>query len=328
MVFVASDFHGNKEAWEKLKQVLRQDDVCIILGDSCDRGDYGIEILCDIMNDPRFLYFMGNHDDWIPRHFRPDLVYNTERTSQWAKYCWLSNTDPSYQDWINLRASDPDTFNRLVSWLAECHVFMSVDVDGTIFRLAHARYPKVQDTHSLSMTWTEMEAHNPAELFNTVWSRYDDYMNTDDFTTPNAISLIGHTPVFDSSAEVEKGMLYNVDARLGYGHSDVRLFCLNDKQVYYVRTGNEDLPKSANNIRIIRPLKLHELVTRDGKKVFDPDKVLLSFGSNQQASYHVRGFCASFGENIETESITRVSVVGDMLIIYTAAEQVYQLIIE
>lgn len=327
-VFAASDFHGNKEAWEKLKKVLRPDDVCIILGDSCDRGKFGIEILKEIMDDPRFLYFIGNHDDWIPRHFRPDLVHNTERTSQWAKNCWLINTGPSYQDWINLQANDPDTFNRLVDWLAECHMFMTVDCDGTICRLAHARYPQALDTHSLSMSWKEMEAYDPDELFKTFWERYEDYDDTEKFTTPNTISLIGHNHVYDDEAEVAKGMLYNLDSGLGYGYDDVRLFCLNDKKLYHIRTGNETLPTSANNIRVIRPLKLHDLITGDGKKVLDPDKALLNFNPNQPASYHVCGFCSSFRANIQTERITRVSVVGEMLIIYTAAKQVYQLIIE
>lgn len=326
MVFAASDVHGNLKGWEKLKQVLRQDDVCIILGDSCDRWEFGIEILRDIMDDPRFLYLIGNHDDWIPRHFRPDLVHG-DYTSEKAKQDWLYNDGPSYPNWIELSKKEPETFNRLVDWLAECPMFMSLDVDGTIFRLAHAHYPKELDHQTLSMTWKEMESCDSEALFATVWDRYG-WSDHDIYTTPNAVSLIGHTHVKDNEAEVSKGLLYNLDGGLGYGSDSVRLFCLNDKQLYYIRTGNETLPQSANNIRVIRPLKLHELVTGDGKKVLDPGKALLNFNPNQQASYHVCGFCSSFSANIQTERITRVSVVGDMLIIYTAAKQVYQLTIE
>ncbi len=51
MIYVISDIHGNKRAWESIKKQinLNEDDMLYILGDVIDRGRDGINILLEII---------------------------------------------------------------------------------------------------------------------------------------------------------------------------------------------------------------------------------------------------------------------------------------
>ncbi|MBO5896608.1 MAG: metallophosphoesterase [Clostridia bacterium] len=63
--YVASDVHGNGDAYYDLKAILNSDDRLYIIGDVLDRDDDGIEILQDIMSDSRITLIMGNHESLL-----------------------------------------------------------------------------------------------------------------------------------------------------------------------------------------------------------------------------------------------------------------------
>lgn len=68
--FCFSDIHGHKELFDKIMSWLngRADDwKCIFLGDACDRRDGGYEIIKALLNDERFIYLKGNHEDLFVR---------------------------------------------------------------------------------------------------------------------------------------------------------------------------------------------------------------------------------------------------------------------
>lgn len=63
-VYVMSDIHGLKKRFDlMLKTIdLKADDKVYFLGDVIDRGEDGIALLEQIMEDERFTLFMGNHE--------------------------------------------------------------------------------------------------------------------------------------------------------------------------------------------------------------------------------------------------------------------------
>lgn len=70
--YVCSDIHGMYSYYMAAKNALWPDDTLYVLGDAMDRGDYGIDIIQDIMRSrgknrigPKVKYILGNHDIWM-----------------------------------------------------------------------------------------------------------------------------------------------------------------------------------------------------------------------------------------------------------------------
>ena len=237
MIFVVSDIHGDFKAWRKLKNALNANDLCYVLGDACDRERHGIQILSEIMEDKRFHYLIGNHDDFIIRTFRADLIHSRIKTSEWAKECWLYNEEFSYYEWIELSNSNPTKFKELLEWLANCDVFYTICVNNNTFKLAHAKYPKQMEESNMS--WKRMEKYFSNILISTIWDRYTKCNSETElkkYVSSDCITLIGHTPIYNNNPEITKG-LYNLDTGLGHGCDEVRVYCLDDCQFYKVQEG-------------------------------------------------------------------------------------------
>lgn len=68
--FCFSDIHGHGELFDKILNWLNGRSKpwkCIFLGDACDRRDDGYRIIETLLNDDRFVYLKGNHEDLFVR---------------------------------------------------------------------------------------------------------------------------------------------------------------------------------------------------------------------------------------------------------------------
>lgn len=71
--FCFSDIHGHGELFDKILNWLNGRSKpwkCIFLGDACDRRDDGYRIIKTLLNDDRFIYLKGNHEDLFIRAAR------------------------------------------------------------------------------------------------------------------------------------------------------------------------------------------------------------------------------------------------------------------
>ena len=71
--FTFSDIHGHGELFDKIMSWLNgrsEPWKCIFLGDACDRMNDGYRIIETILNDDRFIYLKGNHEDLFVRAAR------------------------------------------------------------------------------------------------------------------------------------------------------------------------------------------------------------------------------------------------------------------
>lgn len=66
-VYACSDLHGMYELWKQIENHLQEDDKLIFLGDAADRGSDGIQIMAELLADPRATYLKGNHEDMMVR---------------------------------------------------------------------------------------------------------------------------------------------------------------------------------------------------------------------------------------------------------------------
>ena len=70
-IFACTDLHGRKDLLDKIMDFLEADDKVYFLGDAADRGPNGWEMIKTILNDERFVYIMGNHEDMLIKAAKP-----------------------------------------------------------------------------------------------------------------------------------------------------------------------------------------------------------------------------------------------------------------
>ena len=84
-----SDVHGQYILWEQIQKYLKEDDVCYVLGDCIDRGLDGYQILKEVLEDKRYIFLLGNHEDMMLRYFKTESPYD--------KRLWfLNGGEPTY----------------------------------------------------------------------------------------------------------------------------------------------------------------------------------------------------------------------------------------
>lgn len=86
-VYACSDLHGQLHLFEEIKSYLKPKDTIYFLGDAIDRGDNGWQICKEILDDPRFIYIKGNHEDMMLK-----AIYNIKEFKE-DTFVWSSDMD-------------------------------------------------------------------------------------------------------------------------------------------------------------------------------------------------------------------------------------------
>ena len=63
--YAFTDLHGMYPLWEQIRDFCDESDKLIFLGDACDRGDDGLKIIKELLQDKRVTYIKGNHEDFL-----------------------------------------------------------------------------------------------------------------------------------------------------------------------------------------------------------------------------------------------------------------------
>lgn len=61
--WAVSDLHGNYELFLAILDAINPKDTVYFLGDACDRGPDGYDLMKSIWQEPNWIYLMGNHED-------------------------------------------------------------------------------------------------------------------------------------------------------------------------------------------------------------------------------------------------------------------------
>ena len=64
-VYAFTDVHGRYELWKQIKEYCDETDKIYFLGDACDRGDDGLKIIKELLQDKRVIYLKGNHEEFL-----------------------------------------------------------------------------------------------------------------------------------------------------------------------------------------------------------------------------------------------------------------------
>lgn len=228
--YVFSDIHGNYNLFKQIKSFFKSEDVCYVLGDCADRGESGYTIIKEVLNDPRFIYLKGNHED----------LFASSVLTQSSKYiqCWFQNGGtPTFEEFK--KDSPPIDLIKKIDQLPLMATY--TNKKGTTYIMTHAGF--------------RYEA--PEENRDYLWDR-EHYLY--DENIPKDVVLIhGHTSaryVMGSGVKGEylkcenfsgRKALYSynkghkIDIDCGTAISKfIALYCLDDEKVYgFQDTGGE-----------------------------------------------------------------------------------------
>lgn len=89
-IYVISDLHGSYELFNKIYSRLKDNDLLIILGDSCDRGkiDDILKIYNCCIESKNIIHTLGNHEELLLNSFHDIEKGNSFSTSI---LCWASS---------------------------------------------------------------------------------------------------------------------------------------------------------------------------------------------------------------------------------------------
>ncbi len=243
MIYVISDIHGNKKAWESIKKQinLTEDDTLYILGDVVDRGQDGIGILLEIINSRNMLMIPGNHEYMMMRALGVKYKYGSLGFDSGDEMeLWYRNGGQVTHE--KYKTLDKTEQEKVKEYLRNLPLNREVFINGTDHVLVHAQS---QDIYFL------MEYSTVSETTFCVWDR--EYILQVAPILPQDMKIIfGHTPTINfpsylnENEEISEYMtifkykgVVGVDC--GAGFEDIplrrggRLACLrlDDKKAFY-----------------------------------------------------------------------------------------------
>ena len=91
-VYAAADWHGVGDLATQILNYLKPDDTLYFLGDAIDRGPDGVEIMKQLLADPKVIYIKGNHEElmenclpYVLKEINNPDYYSGQKTYDW--YC-------------------------------------------------------------------------------------------------------------------------------------------------------------------------------------------------------------------------------------------------
>ena len=171
---VCTDLHGNYSLWEQIHNDLHPEDTLYFLGDAIDRGQDGWAILKEMINDPRVIYILGNHEDMM-------LHYYGRGSRMDALRLWAWNGGEVTR--LAMQGDNQEEVQRILEILRSKYdsLIHEIDINGNHFILTHAGYtPPVRPWEIQDILWNRNH-------FAQQWPEDKEYKNW--------YVLHGHTPI-------------------------------------------------------------------------------------------------------------------------------------
>lgn len=205
--YAFSDAHGCWEPFQQLLEFIKPEDKVYCLGDCGDRGDEGWRIIDYVLQDPRFIYLKGNHEDMLVKAMDAYFYfYATEPNKDMANVALTMNRDydllrmnggdKTFKDW---KGSDAAGLKHtLLKNLPLEKIYLNKQGQKVI--LTHAGYTP--------------HLHTSISEEDYLWNRYHFNQKWDD-NFPDVVMVHGHTPV-PYMDEFLRDCPKNIDGALWY----------------------------------------------------------------------------------------------------------------
>ena len=205
-IFVISDLHGQYDLFLKLleKINLKREDLLVIMGDICDRGEKSYEIYMKCMKMMKLGYnlkfILGNHEDMLLEDLENDypLRYETEfsiyRNSKYFN-------KKSMEEWY--KENFFKEIKWLVKWLKNCPLIIS----GNESIFVHAGLDlqtKLEKQERETVLWTREE----------FW--IDEESVLEEYRSKNI--YFGHTPNINGRISEKTDKIWDIDCGAFFTH--------------------------------------------------------------------------------------------------------------
>ena len=196
-VYACSDLHGMYKLWKQIENYLQEDDRLIFLGDAADRGTDGIQIMVELLADPRVTYLKGNHEDMMVKvclEYLEGINYNVP--------LWMQNGgNQTLEDFLKF----PEQYQRflLTKLAALQEVSIYKNTQDQIIHLSHAG-GMIRDIMSDDTIHLDF-----------LWDRYHFYENFESDYDKKLYVVHGHTPT----------QILNEKIAGNYSNNEIRIYC-------------------------------------------------------------------------------------------------------
>ena len=183
-VYAWADLHGRMDIFQVGLEYLNPEDKVYFLGDAADRGPDGWKIIKAIINDNRFTYLKGNHEDLLVKAIgkitQEDYIEGNITWDSDINLWFLNGGEPTYTAIFNDKSIPIqeiiDIINKLKT-LPFCAVYHNVKEQNVI--LSHSGYDDIDYGDEEKFIW---DRHHL--MFYDTWDG-----------EPNEIIIHGHTPI-------------------------------------------------------------------------------------------------------------------------------------
>lgn len=241
--YAFSDIHGNYNLWEQIKNYCKPEDTIYFLGDAIDRGQNGVKIMKELIEDPRVIYIKGNHEYIMERYF---LNPTKENLDFWDKNGGI----PTQQQLCSI--SKEEIINLLEAIQSMPYYYKYINTKEQEIFLSHSGfYAELDKIKESDKGWYKLKLLQDREHIEkpeSIWFHASDI----DYI------IHGHTPtkyfkfLYNKEIEKDKPAFYGhkIDIDIGtYENKKIVLFNLDDFS-YKIFEG-EDFTNENTNGRIV-----------------------------------------------------------------------------
>ena len=199
-IYAWADLHGRMDIFQVGLEYLNPEDKVYFLGDAADRGLDGWKIIKAIINDNRFTYLKGNHEDLLVKAIgkitQEDYIEGNIAWDSDINLWFLNGGEPTYTAIFNDKSIPIqeiiDIINKLKT-LPFCAVYHNAKGQNVI--LSHSGYDGIDYGNEEKFIW---DRHHL--MFYDTWDG-----------EPNEVIVHGHTPIELMINDQEKNALWYKD---------------------------------------------------------------------------------------------------------------------
>ena len=139
--YAVSDLHGRYDLYQKIDNMTDANDTIIYLGDACDRGPDGWRLVKALLNNNKWIYLKGNHEDMMVKGMREYFRQEEGFWDSYDMYLWFCNGGESTFNEIIEDDISREQLEEYLKVIDELPLMINAQTeDGKEIILCHAGY--------------------------------------------------------------------------------------------------------------------------------------------------------------------------------------------
>ena len=173
--YCCTDLHSMGKLWDQIKNYCDKTDTIYFLGDAADRGDEGLRVMRELLQDKRVIFIKGNHEDILTK-----VAEGYYDSSVWK----INGGNITLRDYKHLPEISKHWYLRKISNMPDYVTYTNIRGQNIIL------------SHAGVNPWDMYEASNKREESPWQWNRTHFYRDwSSDSKWDNTYVIHGHTPV-------------------------------------------------------------------------------------------------------------------------------------